>query len=123
MSDKQWETMLTVHNTAPFRLIRAAAPFMREESKKEIDATGKSEPRSIVNVSSTSGLHGNAGQANYATAKMGVVGLTKTIAKEWGMFGIRCNTVAFGRIETRLTADKEKGASFKIGNEEVQKLL
>jgi len=71
-------------------------------------------------VSSTSGLHGNSGQANYATAKMGIVGLTKTIAKEWGMFGIRCNTIAFGRIETRLTADKEKGATIKVGNEEIK---
>lgn len=64
-----------------------------------------------MNISSTSGIHGNAGQANYALAKAGVVGLTKTIAKEWGpQFGVRANTVAFGHILTRLTAAKEEGA-------------
>jgi 3-oxoacyl-[acyl-carrier protein] reductase len=74
MSDKQWETMLAVHNTAPFRLVREAAPYFRVKD---------SEPRCIVNISSTSGLHGNAGQANYSVAKAGITGLTKTIAKEW----------------------------------------
>ncbi|KAF9914070.1 hypothetical protein BX616_009021, partial [Lobosporangium transversale] len=57
-------------------------------------------------VSSVSGLHGNLGQANYATAKAGIVGLTKTVAKEWGSFGVRCNTVAFGPVDTRLTRAK-----------------
>jgi 3-oxoacyl-[acyl-carrier protein] reductase len=67
--------------------------------------------RCIVNISSTTGLHGNAGQANYALAKAGVTGLTKTIAKEWGpAFGVRANTVAFGYITTRLTQAKEDGA-------------
>jgi 3-oxoacyl-[acyl-carrier protein] reductase len=59
------------------------------------------ENRSIVNVSSTSGLHGNVGQANYAAAKAAVIGLTKTIAKEWGPYGVRANTIAFGLIHTR----------------------
>merc|ERR1712000_678560 len=68
-------------------------------------------PRCIVNISSTSGVHGNAGQLNYALAKAGVTGFTKTIAKEWGpQFGVRANTVAFGHILTRLTAAKEDGA-------------
>ncbi|ELR16006.1 shortchain dehydrogenase/reductase SDR, putative [Acanthamoeba castellanii str. Neff] len=106
MTDKQWEAMLLVHNTAPFRLIRAAAPYMRDAAKQEIETSGKAAPRSIINVSSTSGLHGNTGQANYATAKAGILGLTKTIAKEWGAFNIRCNAVAFGWINTRLTAAK-----------------
>jgi len=107
MSDQQWEAMLMVHNTAPFRLIRAAAPHMRDAAKQEIDSGGKAEPRSIVNISSTSGLHGNVGQANYSTAKMGVLGLSKTISKEWGMFNIRCNAVAFGLIDTRLTRPRD----------------
>jgi Dehydrogenases with different specificities (related to short-chain alcohol dehydrogenases) len=78
------------------------------------------EPRNIINISSTSGLHGNAGQANYALAKAGVVGLTKTIAKEWGpQFGVRANTIAFGHILTRLTADKENGAFIEIAGEKV----
>jgi 3-oxoacyl-[acyl-carrier protein] reductase len=111
--------MLEVHASAPFRIIRAAVPFMREAAKQEMTDGGTPEPRCIINVSSTSGLHGNAGQANYATAKMGVVGLTKTVAKEWGPFGIRCNAVAFGFIETRLTHSKEKGESITVGAEQV----
>jgi 3-oxoacyl-[acyl-carrier protein] reductase len=75
--------MLNIHITAPFKIIRAAAPYMRDAAKAEIKATGEAQPRSIVNISSTSGLHGNFGQINYATAKMGVLGMTKTIAKEW----------------------------------------
>lgn len=62
---------------------------------------GNTENRSIVNVSSTTGLHGNIGQANYAAAKSAVIGLTKTICKEWGVFNVRANTVAFGFIQTR----------------------
>ena len=101
MTDKQWDTILAVHNTAPFRLVRTAAPYFRVKD---------GQPRCIINISSTSGLHGNAGQANYALAKAGVTGLTKTIAKEWGpQFGVRANTVAFGYILTRLTAAKEEG--------------
>ncbi|KAJ5158469.1 uncharacterized protein N7500_008120 [Penicillium coprophilum] len=102
MTDKQWETMLAVHNTAPFQLVRAAAPYFRVKDN---------EPRVVINISSTSGIHGNAGQANYAVAKAGVVGLTRTIAKEWGpAFGVRSNTIAFGFVTTRLTAAKEEGA-------------
>lgn len=102
MTDKQWETIIALHCTAPFTLVRAAAPYFRVKD---------GEPRSIVNVSSTSGVHGNAGQLNYALAKAGVTGFTKTIAKEWGpSFGVRANCVAFGHIQTRLTAAKEDGA-------------
>lgn len=102
MTDAQWDTIIALHCTAPFRLVRAAAPYFRVKD---------GEPRCIVNVSSTSGVHGNAGQLNYALAKAGVTGFTKTIAKEWGpAFGVRANTVAFGHILTRLTADKEDGA-------------
>lgn len=101
MSDKQWDTMLACHGTGPFRIVRAAAPHFRKKD---------GAPRCIINISSTSGLHGNAGQINYAFAKAGVEGFTKTIAKEWGAaFGVRANTVAFGYIETRLTADKGSG--------------
>jgi len=102
ITDKQWDTILAVHNTAPFRLVRTAAPYFRVKD---------GEPRCIINVSSTSGTHGNAGQANYSLAKAGVTGLSKTIAKEWGpQFGVRANTVAFGHIDTRLTRAKESGA-------------
>ncbi|MBI1318011.1 MAG: SDR family oxidoreductase [Candidatus Hydrogenedens sp.] len=120
MSDKQWQAMLDVHLTAPFRLIQAAAPYMRDAAKREMDEGRAPEPRCIVNVSSTSGLHGNIGQANYAAAKMGIVGLTKTIAKEWGSFGIRCNAVAFGMIETRLTQDKTTAGAIEVAGETIQ---
>lgn len=119
MSDEQWQKILDVHATAPFRMIRALTPYMREAAKLEKAAGKPAEPRCIINVSSTSGLHGNVGQANYATGKMGLVGLTKTVAKEWGSFGIRCNAVAFGFIETRLTQDKNKGASIEIEGQEI----
>jgi len=102
MTDKQWDNIIAIHNTAPFKLIRQAAPYFRVKD---------GEPRCIINISSTSGVHGNAGQANYGLAKAGVVGLTKVIAKEWGpQFGVRANTVAFGHILTRLTQPKEEGA-------------
>lgn len=119
MSDEQWQAVLDIHATAPFRMIRAAAPYMREAAKAEKEAGGPVEPRCIVNVSSTSGLHGNVGQINYATGKMGIVGLTKTVAKEWGAFGVRCNAVAFGFIDTRMTQAKEKGEKIAIGDKEV----
>jgi len=119
MDDEQWDAILAVHVTTPFRMIRAVAPYMREPAKAEKAAGGPVVPRCIINVSSTSGLHGNIGQANYATAKMGIIGLTKTIAKEWGAFGIRCNAVAFGFVETRLTDPKEKGDSIVVGDQKV----
>lgn len=119
MSDEQWQAILDIHATAPFRMVRAAAPYMREPAKAEKRAGGPLEPRCIINVSSTSGLHGNIGQANYATGKMGIVGLTKTIAKEWGTFGIRCNAVAFGFIDTRMTQAKEKGETIEVAGKEL----
>src|ERR687894_1257020 len=109
MSDEQWQAMLDVHLTAPFRIIRAASNYLRETAKREKEEHGRARARKIVNVSSTSGTRGNAGQANYAAGKAGVVGLTKTLAKEWGQFNIQVNAVAFGFIETRLTQAKEAG--------------
>jgi 3-oxoacyl-[acyl-carrier protein] reductase len=107
MTDEQWYAMLEVHLTAPFRIIRAATPYMREVAKKEIEE-GRRVHRKIINISSTSGVAGNAGQVNYAAGKMGIVGVTKTMAKEWGRFNINVNAVAYGFIETRLTQAKEK---------------
>jgi 3-oxoacyl-[acyl-carrier protein] reductase len=111
--DETFDVILKVHVRAPFRLIREAAPYFR------ISDPSKRENRSIINVSSTSGLHGNVGQANYAAAKAAVIGLTKTIAKEWGPFGVRANTIAFGLIHTRLTAAKEAGVSIEIDGKKV----
>ncbi|KAG1814309.1 NAD(P)-binding protein [Suillus subaureus] len=112
MPDETYDIIMKIHVRAPFRLIRAAAPYFRVKSNP-------AENRSIVNVSSTSGLHGNVGQANYAAAKSAVVGLTKTIAKEWGPFGVRANTIAYGLVHTRLTAAKEDGATIEIDGQKV----
>jgi 3-oxoacyl-[acyl-carrier protein] reductase len=119
MTDEQWYAMIDVHLTAPFRIIRAATPYMREVAKQEI-AEGKRVHRKIINVSSTSGVAGNPGQVNYSAGKMGIVGVTKTMAKEWGRFNINVNAVAYGFIETRLTQAKEKQETIKVGDKEVE---
>ncbi len=119
MTDKQWQAMLDIHVTAPFRLIRAAAPFIRETAKKEADQQGRAAARKVINVSSVSGTQGNAGQANYSTAKAGVTGLTKTLAKEWGQFNVQVNCVAYGWIETRLTQAKESAEKIERGGEQI----
>jgi 3-oxoacyl-[acyl-carrier protein] reductase len=119
MTDEQWYAMIDVHLTAPFRIIRAATPFMREAAKQEI-SEGRRVQRKIINVSSTSGVAGNAGQVNYSAGKMGIVGVTKTMAKEWGRFNINVNAVAYGFIETRLTQAKEKQETIQVGDKEVE---
>ncbi|MFS0553827.1 SDR family NAD(P)-dependent oxidoreductase [Brevibacillus sp. 179-C9.3 HS] len=108
MSDEAFQAMLDIHLIAPFRLIREASPYMRDVAKKEIEQ-GIVHHRKIINVSSGSGVRGNMGQANYSSAKAGVIGLTKVVAKEWGQFNINSNAVAFGFIDTRLTRPKEEG--------------
>ncbi len=107
MTDKQWQAMLDVHVTAPFRILREASQFIREAAKKEQAANGRANPRKVINVSSVSGVYGNAGQANYSTGKAGITGLTKTLAKEWGRYNVQVNCVCYGFIDTRLTAAKE----------------
>jgi 3-oxoacyl-[acyl-carrier protein] reductase len=119
MSDDWFQKMLDIHLVVPFRVIRAAAPHLREPAKVERDE-GREVFRKIVNVSSISGTMGNAGQANYAAGKAGIVGLTKTLAKEWGQFKVNVNAVAFGYIETRLTASKDDSNVAEIRGEKVQ---
>ncbi|MFB9462830.1 SDR family NAD(P)-dependent oxidoreductase [Streptomyces cinereospinus] len=102
MTDDQWDAILDVHLKAPFRILRAAQPVISAQAKREATHGGAS-CRKVVNISSLAGLGGNAGQANYAAAKAGVTGLTRTLAKEWGRYNVTVNTVAFGLIRTRLT--------------------
>ena len=106
ITDEQFQAMLDIHTVVPFRVARALAPFWREAAKKEREE-GVEVFRKLINTSSTTGMMGNPGQVNYAAGKAGVVGITKTLAKEWGQFKINVNAVAFGYVETRLTAAKE----------------
>jgi 3-oxoacyl-[acyl-carrier protein] reductase len=109
MSDDQFRAMLEIHTVVPFKLLRAAAPYLRDAGKADKEA-GREVFRKVVNVTSISGTQGNLGQANYSAAKAGLVGLTKTLAREWGAFKVNVNAVAFGFVETRLTAASGEGA-------------
>jgi 3-oxoacyl-[acyl-carrier protein] reductase len=104
MTDEQWDAILDVHLTAPFRILRAAQPVISGYAKQEAAEHGVARARKVVNISSIAGLGGNAGQVNYSAAKAGLVGMTKTLAKEWGRYNVTVNAVAFGLIETRLTS-------------------
>jgi len=112
MTDEQFQAMLDIHTIVPFRVARALAPHWREAAKAEA-AEGREVFRKLINVSSISGTMGNAGQVNYSAGKSAVVGMTKTLAKEWGQFKINVNAVAFGFVETRMTASKEAGVTVK----------
>jgi 3-oxoacyl-[acyl-carrier protein] reductase len=104
MSDEQFRAMLEIHTVVPFKVLRAASPYLRDAGKADREA-GRDVFRKVVNVTSISGTQGNLGQANYSSAKAGLVGLTKTLAREWGAFKVNVNAVAFGFVETRMTAD------------------
>jgi 3-oxoacyl-[acyl-carrier protein] reductase len=119
MDDADFQAMLDIHTVVPFRVLRAAAPYLREPAKTE-RASGEEVFRKVVNVTSIAGTMGNPGQANYSSAKAGVVGLTKTLAKEWGDFKINVNAVAFGFIETRLTAAKSSNTVIDVAGRSVQ---
>jgi 3-oxoacyl-[acyl-carrier protein] reductase len=95
-TDEQWQAMLEMHATAPFRLLRAYGRWLRETGREEV-------ARKVVNVSSVSGVYGAATQLAYSAGKAAVIGITRTLAKEWGRFNVTVNAVAFGHIETRLT--------------------
>ena len=117
MSDEQFDAMIDVHLKAPFQILKAASQFIIPEAKAEA-AEGREVCRKVVNISSIAGTGGNAGQVNYSSAKSGILGLTKTLCKEWGRFKVNVNCVAFGLIETRLTeaTDEKKTVSIE-GNE------
>jgi 3-oxoacyl-[acyl-carrier protein] reductase len=118
MSEEQFRAMLDIHTVVPFRILRAAAPHLREPAKREADE-GREVFRKVVNVTSVSGTQGNPGQANYSSAKSGLIGLTRTLAKEWGRFKVNVNAVAFGFVETRLTASREEAGTFRKDGVEI----
>jgi len=120
MTDEQWYAIIDCHLTAPFRILRAAQPVIRQLSKAEAEA-GQRVVRKVVNISSMAGLFGNAGQTNYSTAKAGIVGMTETLAREWGRMNVTVNCVAFGLIKTRLTEATAGGnATANIGGREIK---
>lgn len=118
MSDAQFDAMLDVHLKAPFRILRAASQFIISAAREEA-AAGRPVVRKVVNISSQAGTGGNAGQANYASAKAGVIGLTKTLAKEWGRFNVNVNAVAFGLISTRLTEATDEKKTITVEGKEI----
>ena len=119
MTDEQWYAMIDCHLTAPFRILRAAQPVIRALGKAEGEA-GQRVVRKVVNISSVAGLFGNAGQTNYSTAKAGIVGMTQTLAKEWGRMNVTVNCVAYGFIKTRLTVTADGAATANIDGRDIK---
>ena len=120
MTDDQWHSIIDVHLTAPFRILRAASEFIRSAAKREA-AAGQEIFRKVVNISSISGLCGNAGQINYAAAKAGIVGATKALSKEWGRYKVNVNCVAFGFIRTRLSeSDVRDNATVEVEGKKIK---
>jgi len=119
-SDEQFQSMLDIHIVAPFRILRAASNWIREAAKKETEAC-RPVMRKVVNITSISGLDGNPGQAGYSSGKAAVVGLTKTMAKEWGRYNVNVNAVGFGLIDTRLTKPMNQAeTNIAIGERQLQ---
>lgn len=119
-TDEQFQSMLDVHVVAPFRILRAAIEPIRMFQKREA-AEGREVIRKVVNVSSMAGTNGNAGQVNYSSAKSALIGMTKTLSKEWGRYKVCVNCVAFGFIETRLTkSSDDPETQIHIGDQVIQ---
>jgi 3-oxoacyl-[acyl-carrier protein] reductase len=119
MTDEQWYAMIDCHLTAPFRILRAAQPVIRSLSKVELEG-GVRNVRKVVNISSVAGLFGNAGQTNYSTAKAGILGMTQTLAKEWGRLNVTVNCVAYGFIKTRLTVSAAGESTANIDGRDIK---
>jgi 3-oxoacyl-[acyl-carrier protein] reductase len=117
-SDEQFLAMLNIHVMAPFRLLRAASDYLRATAKREI-AAGERVMRKVVNITSISGTEGNPGQAGYAAGKAAVIGLTKTMAKEWGRYNINVNAVGFGIIQTRMMQPLEAGEKIDMAGRDI----
>lgn len=119
-TDEQFQAMLDIHVVTPFRILRAASAFLRDAAKQET-AAGKRVMRKVVNITSISGTDGNPGQVAYSSGKAGVIGLTKTLAKEWGRYNVNVNAVGFGLIETRLVQPLNgEGASMEMKGKHIR---
>jgi len=119
MTDQQFQAMLDIHLVAPFRILRAASGFIREAAKREA-AEGKRVSRKVVNITSIAGTDGGPGQAGYSSGKAGVIGLTRTMAKEWGRYNVNVNVVGFGMIETRLTQALTDSSKIEVKGQEIK---
>jgi len=119
-TDEQFQAMLEIHLVVPFRILRAASSYIRETAKREI-AAGQQIMRKVVNITSIAGTDGNPGQAGYSSGKAGVLGLTRTLSKEWGRYNVNVNAVGFGLIETRLTQVLTgEGANIEMGGHAIR---
>lgn len=118
-SDEQFQSMLDIHVVAPFRVLRAAAPHLRDAARREA-AEGRRILRKVVNITSISATDGSPGQAGYASGKAAVIGLTRTLAKEWGRYNVNVNAVGFGLIETRLIQPLTEGATIAVKGHEIR---
>lgn len=119
MTDEQWYTMIDVHLTAPFRILRAAQPVIRGLVKQESEM-GQRVVRKVVNISSVAGLFGNAGQTGYSAGKAGIIGITQTLAKEWGRILVTVNCVAYGLIQTRLAISTAENVTTNIDGRDIK---
>jgi 3-oxoacyl-[acyl-carrier protein] reductase len=118
-TDDQFQAMLDIHVVAPFRILRAAAGHIRESAKREA-AEGTRVQRKVVNITSIAGTDGGAGQAGYGSAKAAVIGLTRTMAKEWGRYNVNVNAVGFGLIGTRLIQPLSEDSKIAVKGREIR---
>jgi 3-oxoacyl-[acyl-carrier protein] reductase len=118
-TDEQFQAMLDIHITAPFRILRAAAPFIRDAAKKE-SAQGSRVARKVVNITSIAATDGGVGQAGYSSGKAAVIGLTRSMAKEWGRYNVNVNAVGFGLIETRLIQPLTPESKIEVKGQEIR---
>ncbi len=119
-TDEQFQAMLEIHLVTPFRVLRAASAYLRDTAKRET-AEGRRVMRKVVNITSIAGTDGNAGQAGYSSGKAGVLGLTRTLAKEWGRYNVNVNAVGFGLIDTRLVQPLQgNGSSMHIHGRQIR---
>lgn len=118
-TDEQFQAMLDIHIVAPFRILRAAAGFIRETAKRET-AEGRRVHRKVVNITSIAATDGGAGQAGYSSGKAAVIGLTRTMAKEWGRYSVNVNAVGFGLIGTRLIQPLTPESKIEVKGREIR---